>query len=461
MKLKHTLVLFSGLFVFNGAFSQMNDSLMLRKISNDILLNGKCYGYLDYLCNRIGARLSGSPQAAAAVEYTYQTMESLGVDSVFKQECMVPHWVRGEKETAKILTTNAGEFPAKICALGGSVATPPEGVTAEVVEIKSWEDLKKLGLEGKLKGKIVFYNRAFDETQIQTFRAYGMAVDQRHRGPSEAAKYGAVGTIVRSMTNKLDNNPHTGAMHYTDSVSPVKVPCCAISTVGAEQLSNILKTDAHARFYFKMSCQTLPDEKSYNVVGEIKGTEHPEEIIVIGGHLDSWDLAQGAQDDGAGAMQSLEILRVFKSLGIKPKRTIRVVMFMNEENGERGGTKYAELAKLHNEKHIAAIESDAGGFTPRGFGIIGTPAVKTKVRSWKDLFFQYGVYDFTGDEGGADIEALKAQGATLFGLMPDSQRYFDYHHAATDTFSIVNKRELELGAASMAMLVYLISEYGL
>jgi len=461
MRLKHTLLLLSPVFLYNIGFSQSNDSLMLRKITNDIMLNGKCYGYLDYLCNRIGARLSGSPQAAAAVEYTYQTMKSLGVDTVFKQECMVPHWVRGEKETAKILSDNSGEFNASICALGGSVATPPEGITAEVVEVKSWDELKKLGLEGKIKGKIVFYNRAFDETQIQTFHAYGMAVDQRHRGPSEGAKYGAVATIVRSMTNKLDDNPHTGAMHYVDSISKVKVPCCAISTVGAEQLSSLLKTDAHVRFYLKMSCQTLPDEKSYNVVGEIKGSEHPEEIIVIGGHLDSWDLAQGAQDDGAGAMQSLEILRVFKALGIKPKRTIRVVMFMNEENGLRGGTKYAELAKLNHEKHIAAIESDAGGFSPRGFGITGSNEVKTKVRSWANLFFQYGVYDFTGDEGGADIEQLKEQGANLFGLMPDSQRYFDYHHAATDTFSIVNKRELHLGASAMAMLVYLIAEYGL
>jgi|SRR6185312_8413075 len=447
------------LFALFSGYTQTNDSLQLRKITNDILLNGKCYSYLDYLCNKIGARLSGSPQAAAAVEYTYEVMKGIGPDTEYLQECMVPHWVRGEKETAKILTTNSGEYSVNICALGGSVATPSEGLSADVVEVDSWADLAKMGKEGKLKGKIVFYNRPFDETLIHTFEAYGKAVDQRGRGASEAARYGGVGAIVRSMTNKLDDNPHTGAMHYNDSMT--KVPTCAISTIGAELLSKLLKSDPHVKLYFKMSCETLPDVKSYNVVGEIKGTEHPEEIIVIGGHLDSWDLAQGAQDDGAGAMQSLEVLRTFVSLGLKPKRTIRVVMFMNEENGERGGTKYAETAAKNHEKHIAAMESDAGGFTPRGFGVDGTAQVRGKVQQWANLFWQYGVYDFTGTEGGADIELLKKQGATLFGLMPDSQRYFDYHHAATDRFDIVNKRELELGAASMTMLVYLISQYGL
>ncbi len=439
--------------------AQTKDSLMLRKITNDILLHGKCYPWLGSMCRTIGPRLSGSPQAAAAVEYVYQIMKTLHLDTVYKQECMVPHWVRGEKESAKILTTNAGEFPASICALGGSVSTPAEGITAKVVEIDSWEELKKMGGEGRIKGKIVFYNRPFDETIIQTFAAYSKAVDQRYNGPSEAARYGAIATIVRSMTNRLDDNPHTGNMGYNDSIA--KVPCCAISTMGAEQLSGLLKIDTGLRFYFKMSCETLPDEKSYNVVGEIKGTEHPEQIIVIGGHLDSWDLAQGANDDGSGVMQSLEVLRVFKSLGIHPKRTIRVVAFMNEENGGRGGSKYAELAKLHHENTIAAIESDAGGFSPRGFGITGTTKKREEIERWKNLLFQYGLYDFGGEGGGSDIDPLKVQGVTLIGLTPDSQRYFDIHHSALDTFDNVNKRELELGAASLAMLAYLISLYGL
>lgn len=459
MKRKYLSTLISVAVIFNVAVSQNTDSLMMRKIADQVLLHGQAYDNLDYLCNKIGGRLSGSPQAAAAVEYTYELMKGLGLDSVYLQPCMVPHWVRGEKEEAKILTANSGDYPAAICALGGSVATPTNGLTGEVVEIDSWAQLAKLGKEGKIKGKIVFYNRPFDQTLIQTFGAYGKAVDQRWKGPSEAARWGGIAAIVRTVGSRLDNYPHTGTLGYNDSLP--EVPACAISTMGAEQLSSLLKSDPHVRFYFKMSCQTLPDVQSYNVVGEIKGSEHPDEIIVIGGHLDSWDLAQGAQDDGAGAMQSIEILRTFKALGIRPKMTIRVVMFMNEENGERGGTKYAELAKENHENTVAAMESDAGGFSPRGFGVDGTDKVRAKVQLWQSLFLPYGVYDFSSRESGADVEQMKKQGATLFGLIPDSQRYFDYHHSALDKFDVVNKRELELGAATMTMLVYLISEHGL
>lgn len=430
---------------------------MFRTIANEILLHGKCYSYLDYLSNKIGGRLTGSPQAAAAVEYTYQLMESIGADTVFKDECMVPHWVRGAKETATILTTQSGNYPVNICALGRSVATPYGGVTANVVEVDSLGGLKILGKAG-IEGKIVFFNGAFDETQITTFSAYGKAVGQRWAGPSEAAKYGAIGTVVRSMTNTLDDYPHTGAMQYNDTFP--KVPCCAISTIGAELLSKQLKVDPKTKFHFEMSCQTLPDEKSYDVIGEIRGTEHPDEYITIGGHLDSWDQGQGSQDDGAGIVQTLEVLRTFKALGIKPKRTIRFVMFMNEENGTRGALKYAELAKQHHENQIAAIESDAGGYSPRGFGVGGTKVQREKITGWKNLFLPYGIYDFSGGEGGTDIEPLQKMGTVMLGLSPDSQRYFDVHHTAADTFDKVNKRELELGAAGMAMMTYMLAEYG-
>jgi carboxypeptidase Q len=455
---KNILSLAFPLIFICSLSAQNKDSVMMRKIANEILLHGKCYSYLDYLSNKIGGRLTGSPQAAAAVEYTYQLMETIGADSIFKQECMVPHWVRGAKETAKILTTQSGEYAVNICALGRSVATPVGGITANVVEVDSLGELKKLGRTG-IEGKIVFFNGAFDETEIETFAAYGKAVVQRWNGPSEAAKYGAVGTVVRSMTNTLDDYPHTGSMQYNDSFP--KVPCCAISTIGAELLDKELKVDPKSKFHFEMSCQTLPDEKSCNVVAEIRGTEHPDEYITIGGHLDSWDLAQGSQDDGAGIVQTLEVLRTFKALGIKPKRTIRFVMFMNEENGEKGALKYAELAKLHHENHIAAIESDAGGYSPRGFGVGGATAKRNKILSWRNLFLPYGIYDFSGSEGGTDIEPLESQGTVMIGLSPDSQRYFDIHHTAADTFDKVNKRELELGAAGMTMLVYLLAEYGL
>jgi carboxypeptidase Q len=454
---KHLLTIAFPILFIGSIFAQNKDSIMFRTIANEILLHGKCYSYLDYLSNKIGGRLTGSPQAAAAVEYTYQLMETLKPDTVFKQECMVPHWVRGAKETAKILTSQSGEYAVNICALGRSVGTPFGGITANVIEVDSLAELKKLGKAG-LEGKIVFFNGPFDETQIQTFNAYGKAVVQRWAGPSMAAKYGAVGTVVRSMTNTLDDYPHTGAMQYNDSFP--KVPCCAISTIGAELLSKQIKLDHQTRFHFEMSCQTLPDEKSYNVVAEIRGTEHPDEYITIGGHLDSWDLAQGSQDDGAGIVQTLEVLRTFKALGIRPKRTIHFVMFMNEENGEKGALKYAELAALHHENHIAAIESDAGGYSPRGFGVGGAAEKRNKILGWKNLFLPYGIYDFSGGEGGTDIEPLQKSGTIMIGLSPDSQRYFDIHHTAADTFDKVNKRELELGAAGVAMMTYMLSEYG-
>jgi len=442
----------------NTIQAQVNDSITLRVIFNEILKNGKCYSDLDYLSNKIGGRISGSPQAAAAVEWTKQTMLKIKPDTVYLQEVMVPHWERGEKEYAKILNSksiDSKEVP--ICALGGSVATPTGGIVANVVEVRNFEDLAKLGRKG-VEGKIVFFNRPMDPTIISTFESYSKAVGLRWGGASEAARYGAVGSIVRSVTLSQDDYPHTGVMGYNDSLP--KIPACAISTNGANLLSKLLKTDSTLKFHFTMSCQMLPDVKSYNVIGEIKGAEHPEEIIVVGGHLDAWDNGSGAHDDGAGVVQAIEVLRAMKALGIKPKRTIRAVAFMNEENGGRGGKKYAELAKQNNEKHIAAIESDAGGFTPRGFGIEGTSAIIKTIQAWKPLLEIYGLHDITAGGGGSDIEPLKEQNVTLIGFVPDSQRYFDYHHTAIDTFDKVNKRELELGAASMAALIYLISVYG-
>lgn len=444
-------------FMGNTVSAQQADSAKLKQITNEVLLHSKCYQWLYYLSTRIGGRISGSPQAAAAVEYTHQLMDSIGADSVYLQACMVPRWIRGEKETARILTNNSGNYDVNICALGGSIATLTGGITAEVVEVHEFSDLKKLGTAG-IKGKIVFYNHPFDETLINTFNAYGATFMFRYVGASEAAKYGAIGTVLRSLTNATDNFPHTGIMKYNDSVT--KIPCCAISTMGADKLSALLKNDPKLRFHFEMGCYTMPDVKSYNVIAELKGTEHPEEIITVGGHLDSWDLAQGSNDDGAGAMQSMEILRTFRALGIKPKRTVRVIMFMNEENGGRGGKEYAAEAKAKGEKLIAAMETDAGGETPLGFGVDGTPAQKAAVDKWKAELLPYGLYDFTSTESGADIETLKGQGALLFGLEPDSQRYFDIHHTAQDTFDKISKRELELGAASMSMMIYLVSQYG-
>lgn len=338
------------------------------------------------------------------------------------------------------------------------MGTGPGGINAQVVEVKNFEELKALGTKN-VQGKIVFFSRPMDPTHVDTFEAYGGAVDQRGAGASEAAKYGAVAAVVRSMGSNLEDYPHTGGMHYAPGIK--KIPSVAISTLHAELLSKLLKQDNGLRFYLETYSETFEDAPSFNVIGELKGTERPEEIIVVGGHLDSWDLAQGAHDDGAGCVQSIEVLRIFKSLGYKPKRTIRAVMFMNEENGLRGGAKYAELALQNKEKHIAAIESDRGGFTPRGFTMTAPQKVKDKVKSWKPLLESYGLTDFDQEGGGADIGPLGEQGVPVMEFLPDSQRYFSYHHTEQDTFDKVDKRELELGAASMAAMVYLIDRYGL
>lgn len=438
--------------------AQQNDEAIIKSISNNILTQGTAYENLRILCKQVGPRLSGSAGAARAVQETYRMMKAMGADTVYLQEVMVPHWVRGEKEIARIEYADGKTYPLDVCALGNAVGTGTAGLKAGVVEVKDFKELESLG-EKAIKGKIVFYNYPMNPTYIRTFQAYGEAGLYRSRGPSMAARYGAVGVIVRSLASNIDDFPHTGATQYNDSFP--KIPAVAISTLDAEFLSAELKRKNNLQVFFRTTCKTLPDTLSHNVIGEIRGTEFPDEVITVGGHLDSWDLAEGAHDDGAGCVQSMEIIRVFKALGIQPKRTVRVVMFMNEENGLRGGRKYAEVAAKENKRFIFALESDAGGFTPRGFGFSVQGEALEKFRAWLPLFIPYGVTEFSPGGGGADINPLRPLGTVLCGLQPDSQRYFDHHHAANDTFEAVSKRELELGAINMAALVYLVANYGL
>jgi carboxypeptidase Q len=452
---------FLAVFVYSSVlFAQSQDEKTIRQIYDKALKEGKSYSMLEHLTTKIGARLSGSAGAASAVEWTHQIMKKYNFDTVYLQPVMVPHWVRGKKETANIITgpKKTDRVTVNVCALGGSVGTSAAGVTSNIVEVKSFEELAKLGSAG-VQGKIVFYNQPMDPTLINTFAAYGKAGFQRRSGASEAAKYGAVGVVVRSLGVNLEDYPHTGTMSYAADIK--KIPAVAISTNHAEILSGLLVQNRDLKFYFQTNCETLPDAPSFNVIGELRGTEFPDEFIAVGGHLDSWDLAQGAHDDGTGCVQSIEVLRIFKELGYNPKRSIRAVMFMNEENGLRGGIEYAKQAAAKNEKHIAAMESDRGGFTPRGFSMTGTDEAKNKIKSWKPLLEAYGLADFSQEGGGADIGPLGAQGTTLIGFLPDSQRYFSYHHTPEDTFDKVDKRELELGAAAMTALIYLIDQYGL
>jgi carboxypeptidase Q len=455
MKSLRILFLF---FLSLPAFSQSADDAAIKQIFDEALSNGKSYEMLHDLTINIGPRLSGSPGAAAAVEWSRHVMEQFGFDSVWLQPVMVPHWVRGQQEVGSIISKKKGTVPVNVCALGGSIGTGPSGIAAGIVEVKSFDELKMLGIKG-VQGKIVFFNRPMDPTKIDAFTAYGGAVDQRGGGAAQAVKYGAVAVLVRSMGLNQEEYPHTGGMRY--ATDGAKIPALAISTKHADALSKLLKEEKDLQFYMENHSVMLEDAPSFNVIGEMKGTEFPEQIIVVGGHLDSWDLAQGAHDDGAGCVQSIEVLRLFNAMGFKPKHTVRAVMFMNEENGLRGGLKYAELAEKNKEKHLVAIESDRGGFTPRGFTMTAPKEVRDKIKSWKPLLEPYGLTDFDQEGGGADIGPLGRQDVPVMEYLPDSQRYFDYHHTREDTIDKVSKRELELGAASMAALVYLIDKYGL
>ncbi|RUA14504.1 MAG: peptidase M28 family protein [Flavobacteriia bacterium] len=454
-----TILLLALLLASTPFFSQTEDEKQIKAIYDKALTDGKAYDWLDHLSNQIGGRLSGSVQAQQAVEYTKDQLDLLGLDRVWLQPVMVPKWMRGTPEFAYFETKPGLTTNVPICALGGSVATPDGGLKASVVEVNGIEDLEKLGKE-KIKGKIVFYNRPMDPTLINTFASYSGCVDQRYSGAAEAAKYGALGVIVRSMNLRLDDYPHTGSMGYGDMPVNKRIPAAAISTKGAELLSGTLKLNPNIKFYFRQNCKQYEDVQSYNVIGEIKGSTYPNEIMVVGGHLDSWDLGDGSHDDGAGCVQSMDVLRLLKETGYRPKRTLRVVLFMNEENGLRGGNKYAEVAKDKGENHVFALESDAGGFTPRGFTIDASEENLKQIQGWKELFEPYLIHIFDKGGGGADIGPLKDDNMVLVGLRPDTQRYFDHHHAENDTFEHVNKRELELGAATMASLVYLIDKYG-
>ena len=452
------------------AFAQKEDSILIKRISDEVLTNGKAYDNLRYLTKQIGGRLSGSPQMVKAEQWGLKVMNESGADKAWMQECMVPHWVRGGKDYAKAVFIPAkpdkdrgGPYPATInkeldvLALGNSIGTGKNSISEKVILMNSFDELEKR--KDEVKGKIVFFNYKFNPTFVNTFQSYGDANKYRGQGPSRAAKYGAKAVIVRSMSHATDNNPHTGATRYDSAYE--KIPAIAIGLQDADWLAEQLKSN-DVKVTLKTNGYFLPDTIGHNIIGELAGTEFPDQIITIGGHLDSWDPAEGAHDDGAGVVQTIEILRTFKALGYKPKHTIRFVLFMNEENGGRGGAKYAEEAKAKNEKHVFALESDAGGFTPRGLGLTGTEEQYQKFLKWKDLIAPYGCSEFVRGGGGSDIGPLNKIFNTPTGsLNPDTQRYFDIHHARSDVFEAVNKRELELGAVNMAALIYLVDKYGL
>ena len=441
--------------------------MQLKAIANEILKNGQAYENLRYLTKQIGPRLAGSEGMVKSEQWGLRLMRESGADSAWLQELMVPHWDRGGKDLATAIYTEKGKRLTReldVIALGNSMGSGRGGVEAEVILLRNFDELEQRKEE--VKGKIVFFNYHFEKTYVHTFQAYRDAAQYRTQGPSRAAKYGAVAVIIRSLSHAADNNPHTGTTRYDTAYA--KIPAAAVGLMDADWLERQLEMDKKwgnstgLRIKLITNGKFHPDAKGHNVIGELRGTHYPDEIITVGAHLDSWDNCEGAHDDGAGCVQTIEILRAFKALGFQPRRTIRFVLFANEENGLRGGNKYAEQAKARNEKHILAIESDAGGFTPRGLGLSGSDAQVEKFLSWKPLIAPYGATELVRGGGGADIGPLnRALGTPTASLNPDSQRYFDIHHARSDVFESVNKRELELGAINMAALIYLVDRYGL
>jgi hypothetical protein len=442
------------------ASAQSNaDSVYIKKISDEIMRNGKAHDLLRELTKGIGGRLAGSVQYTKAVQWGEASLKKLGADKVFLQECMMPNWKRGGKDQAAVVVQNGKKTNRSldVLALGNSLGTGGKPLVAEVIAVQDFDEME--AKKDQLKGKIVYFNNKFNPTNIQTFKSYGEAGQYRRSGPSRAAKYGAVGVMIRSLTEATDNNPHTGTTGY-DEAYP-KIPAIAL---GNEDADYIWSTTRNSSIKVSMTTNGSfgPDVVGHSVVAELTGTQFPNEYITVGGHLDSWDVNEGAHDDGAGIVQTMEIMRALKVLGYKPKRTLRFVLFANEENGMRGGNKYAEEAKKNNEQHVFALESDAGGFTPRGFGFTVSPAQLTKIQSWLPLLKPYGTDFLQAGGGGADIGPLnRTFGTPIAGLMPDSQRYFDIHHARSDVFENVNKRELNLGAVNMAALIYLVDQYGL
>lgn len=438
--------------------STKNDTEVIADIYKTANSDTSTYHTLRILSKSYPNRLCGTPISIQAVEYMRGVMEKENFDTVYLQECIVAHWERGGKEVGVIKSSKLGETKLSLCALGNSVGTSTNGVKAGIVEVKSFEELEKLG-EKVVKGKIVFFNKPMNPNKANSFEAYGEVVPFRFGGASVAARYGAEAVVIRSVTTANDTFPHTGVMRYKNT--PKQIPAFAISTVHADILSKQLADDPKLKLFLKSDCKFLADEKSYNVIGEVRGSEFPKEIITVGGHIDTWDITEGAHDDGGGCVQAIAVWKIFHATGYKPKRTLRVVLFMDEEMNQRGGKKYAEEALLKNEKHLFAMESDGGCDRPLGFTFDTKEKYVKKFQSYRNLFEPYGITIFINEGSGVDIEFLKKQNAVLAGLVADPTHYFDYHHSGNDTFEHVNKDDLNQGSAAMASFIYLVDKYGL
>ncbi|HCC64038.1 MAG TPA: peptidase M28 family protein [Flavobacteriales bacterium] len=437
-----------------------SDSLLIRQVFDEVLSHGEAHENLRVLCKDIGHRLSGSPSADRAMVWGQQRMDSYGVDTSYVMPVEVPAWTRGDVAEAQALSADGIAIDLHITALGGSVPTPDDGwIEGPLLVVRQLDALDTLDA----RGHIVLFNRPMDPLLINTGAAYGGAFDQRGGGASAAAEAGAIGVLVRSLTHALDTLPHTGSLRYKDGVD--KLPAAAISTVDASALAKLHREEpGTVQVKMRLNSQDLGTVEQGNVVGEWRGSEFPDEIITLGGHLDSWDIGEGAHDDGSGVVHTLEALRALKAIGYTPRRTLRFVLFINEENGNRGGKRYAAVATEEHDsglRHVAAMESDAGGFVPRGVRMDAPDEGVAMVRGWAETLEPYNLHYFGRGGAGVDIGPLKnlEPRPLLMGLVPDGQRYFDLHHSSQDVWENVHKRELELGAATCASMVLMLDRH--
>lgn len=453
--MKHLITLLILVLLTFETQAQEDETAFVKQIFDNALTNNQAYNNLEYLCTNTTGRLLGSENSIAALEYMRHYFEQLGADSIYFQEFKTPAW-KCDSSSVYMLAADGTPVMLYSDALGPSSATPAGGITAEVIEVQSLEEVEKLG-EGVISGKIVFYNRKWDPTFVRTFNGYGDAVDQRAKGPAKAAEYGAVAVLVRSVTNSMTHFPHTGSTRYNDK----KIPAVAISTLDADLLSNAIKNAPQTQVKVFVDAQDIPETTTYNLIAELKGKEKPEEIIVVGGHIDAWFNTPGAHDDGAGVVMTSDVLRIFKELNISNKRTIRVIVYMDEELYQSGGDAYAQYVKSHEQTNYLALEADGGAFTPRMFTVNASEEVVARIASFQPYLMPYGIDEIKAGWGGVDIGPLKELGVPLMAYGTDSQRYFDMHHSANDTFDQINLRELQLGCGCIASIIYLIDKYGL
>lgn len=450
------MTLWAGVLAVGTVHAAGSDSLFLRRLSNEILTSDGCYENLRTLTKTIGHRLSGSLAAEKAVAWGKAAMEAAGADTVWLQPVDVPVWVRGEEKLLVKIPDRNDYVEIPMLSLGNTEGTGGEWLDRDVICVPDLDAFDQL-TEQQVKGKIVFFDYKFRQDIVNTFEGYGDAVKYRWLAVNKASQKSAAATIIRSVGTSTDDAPHTGSSRYNEGVKPI--PALAIGNVSADLLARSCR-EGTTRARLMSHCGMKGTARSYNVIGQVWGSEKPDEILLVGGHLDSWDVGEGAHDDGAGCVQSIEVLRSIKALGDRPRHTVRAVLFMNEENGVRGGNAYADSAVKYGQKHLLALESDAGGFSPRGIGLEVPPDMKNTIRSWAPLFLPYGVYDFDQEGAGVDIGPLgKKLGVPLAELLPDSQRYFDLHHSRNDVFEAVHPRELKLGAWAMAALIWMADRH--